>query len=64
MDRMLWARFGEATLKAPPAIQWLSDNGPKLVHERKNVPLVVWRDGKSTVVSAAELKRALRAKTK
>jgi transposase InsO family protein len=29
MDRMLWARFGEATLKAPHAIQWLSDNGPQ-----------------------------------
>lgn len=29
MDRMLWARFGEATLKAPHAVQWLSDNGPQ-----------------------------------
>ena len=29
MDRMLWARFGEATMKAPHAIQWLSDNGPQ-----------------------------------
>lgn len=29
MDRMLWARFGEATLKAPHAIQWLTDNGPQ-----------------------------------
>jgi transposase InsO family protein len=29
MDRTLWARFGEATLKAPYAIQWLSDNGPQ-----------------------------------
>ncbi len=29
MDRTLWARFGEATLKAPHAIQWLSDNGPQ-----------------------------------
>ena len=28
MDRTLWARFGEATLKAPHAVQWLSDNGP------------------------------------
>jgi putative transposase len=28
MDRTLWARFGEAALKAPHAIQWLSDNGP------------------------------------
>jgi transposase InsO family protein len=28
MDRTLWARFGEA-LKAPHAIQWLSDNGPQ-----------------------------------
>jgi putative transposase len=26
MDRALWARFGEATLKAPHAVQWLSDN--------------------------------------
>src|SRR5947207_11976713 len=25
----LWARFGEATLKAPHAVQWLSDNGPQ-----------------------------------
>jgi len=29
MDRTLWARFGEAALKAPHAIQWLSDNGPQ-----------------------------------
>ncbi len=29
MDRTLWARFGEATLKTPHAIQWLSDNGPQ-----------------------------------
>jgi putative transposase len=29
MDRTLWARFGDATLKAPHAIQWLSDNGPQ-----------------------------------
>ena len=29
MDKALWARFGEATLKAPHAIQWLSDNGPQ-----------------------------------
>jgi transposase InsO family protein len=29
MDRTLWARFGEVTLKAPLAIQWLSDNGPQ-----------------------------------
>ncbi|HKW94842.1 MAG TPA: DDE-type integrase/transposase/recombinase [Methylomirabilota bacterium] len=29
MDRALWARFGEATLKAPHAIQWLFDNGPQ-----------------------------------
>jgi putative transposase len=29
MGRMLWARFGEATLKAPHAVQWLSDNGPQ-----------------------------------
>jgi putative transposase len=28
MDRTLWARFGEATLKAPHAVQWLSDNAP------------------------------------
>src|SRR5262249_51628033 len=28
MDKALWARFGEATLKAPHAIQWLSHNGP------------------------------------
>lgn len=29
MDRALWARFGEATLKAPAPLQWLSDNGPQ-----------------------------------
>ena len=29
MDRTLWVRFGEATLKTPHAIQWLSDNGPQ-----------------------------------
>ncbi len=29
MDRTLWARSGEATLTAPHAIQWLSDNGPQ-----------------------------------
>ena len=29
MDRTLWARFGEATLKAPHAVRWLSDNGPQ-----------------------------------
>jgi putative transposase len=28
MDKALWARFGEAALKEPHAIQWLSDNGP------------------------------------
>jgi hypothetical protein len=26
--RALWARFGEAALTAPHAVQWLSDNGP------------------------------------
>jgi len=29
MERTLWARFGEAMLKAPHAVQWLSDNGPQ-----------------------------------
>jgi putative transposase len=29
MDRTLWARFGETMLKAPHAVQWLSDNGPQ-----------------------------------
>jgi putative transposase len=29
MDRTLWTRVGEATLTAPHAIQWLSDNGPQ-----------------------------------
>jgi putative transposase len=29
MDRTLWARFGQAALKAPHVIQWLSDNGPQ-----------------------------------
>jgi putative transposase len=28
MDKALWARFGEAALKASHAIQWLADNGP------------------------------------
>ncbi len=27
LDKALWARFGERTLKAPIEIQWLSDNG-------------------------------------
>jgi putative transposase len=47
MDRALWARFGEATLKTPHAIQWLSDNGPRYTatatvlyaHELGLVPL-------------------------
>ena len=29
MERSLWKRFGEAALKAPHSIQWLSDNGPQ-----------------------------------
>src|SRR5215831_13290124 len=29
MDKALWARFGEAALKAPHAVQWLSDNAPQ-----------------------------------
>ena len=29
MDKALWARFGERMLKAPHAVQWLSDNGPQ-----------------------------------
>ena len=29
MERSLWKRFGEATLKAPHPVQWLSDNGPQ-----------------------------------
>lgn len=28
MERSLWRRFGEAALKTPHSIQWLSDNGP------------------------------------
>jgi hypothetical protein len=31
MDRTLWARFGEATLKAPDAVQWLSACYERLV---------------------------------
>lgn len=31
-----------------------------LVHERGNVPVVVWRDGKTALVHPAEVKRALR----
>jgi hypothetical protein len=33
-----------------------------LLHEKKGVPLVVWRDGKTTLVSPAALRRALRIK--
>ncbi len=29
MERSLWNRFGEVTLRAPHSIQWLSDNGPQ-----------------------------------
>ena len=29
MDKALWARFGEAAVTAPHALQWLSDNGPQ-----------------------------------
>lgn len=29
MERALWKRFGEAALRAPHSIQWLSDNGPQ-----------------------------------
>jgi transposase InsO family protein len=29
MDWTLWARFGEATLQVPHAIQWLSVHGPQ-----------------------------------
>ncbi len=29
MDKALWRRFGEATVTAPHAIQWLSDNAPQ-----------------------------------
>jgi putative transposase len=47
MDKTLWARFGEAALTAPHAIQWLSDNGPQYTatatvgyaHELGLVPL-------------------------
>lgn len=28
MERSLWRRFGEAALRTPHSIQWLSDNGP------------------------------------
>jgi putative transposase len=47
MDRTLWARFGEPTLKAPHAVQWLSDNAPQYTatasvlyaHELGRVPI-------------------------
>ena len=47
MDRALWARFGDAPLTAPHAIQWLSDNGPQYTatatvlyaHELGRVPI-------------------------
>ncbi len=29
MDKALWARFGETVTTTPPAIQWLSDDGPR-----------------------------------
>ena len=29
MERSLWKRFGEAALKTPHPVQWLSDNGPQ-----------------------------------
>jgi putative transposase len=29
MERSLWKRFGEASLKTPHPVQWLSDNGPQ-----------------------------------
>ena len=33
-----------------------------LLHERRNAPLVVWRNGKVALVPPRELKRALRGK--
>jgi hypothetical protein len=36
----------------------------ELLHERKNAPLVVWRDGKTALVSPAALRRSLRIKKK
>jgi hypothetical protein len=35
-----------------------------LLHERKNAPVVVWRDGKTALVSPAALRRSLRIKKK
>jgi hypothetical protein len=35
-----------------------------LEHERKNVPLVVWRRGKTELVSPAEVRRALKEETR
>ena len=29
MERSLWKRFGEAAMKTPHPVQWLSDNGPQ-----------------------------------
>ena len=37
MDRTLWARFGEATLHAPHAIQWLSACYERLVKPVRSV---------------------------
>jgi hypothetical protein len=33
-----------------------------LIHERKNVPLVVWRDGRTALISPAEARRAFKTK--
>ena len=34
MDKTLWARLGETTTTAPPAIQWLSDSAPQYTATR------------------------------
>ena len=35
-----------------------------LLHEKKNVPVVVWRDGKVALMSPGALRRSLRIKKK
>jgi hypothetical protein len=40
MDRTLWGRFGETTLKAPHAVQWLSACYELLVKPRDVSALV------------------------
>jgi putative transposase len=42
MDRTLWARFGEATLQARHAVQWLRDNFASETHYHPDRGRVLW----------------------